>query len=384
MMMLHLPARIGLIGCGNISKTYLRNATLFPAYAVTACADLNPEAASERATAFGIEDMSVDQLLADPEIDIILNLTNPAAHLVITRQALLKGKHVYSEKPFGIDFKEAKEVAAFAADRHLTIGCAPDTFLLGAHQFARQIIDSGEIGEAVGGSAAVLGSGMENWHPNPAFFFATGGGPVLDMGPYYLTALVGLLGPVAKVAAIGSIGFANRRIGTGRLIGQPIDIAVDTTVNAALRFRSGANLAFSASWDVFAHRRSAIEIYGTKGALCLPDPNWFGGEVLLAGRDGAWKAVAAPPSEMARPNQSLSGDIQVANYRGVGLAEMVFAIKAGRKPRTHGALALHVLEIMHAMALSSERDRTIEIATRVDRPAPVGDSEAKGGFAPRA
>jgi predicted dehydrogenase len=384
MTMLHHPAHVGLIGCGNISKTYLGNAKLFPAYEITACADINRDAARARATAFGIMEKTVDQLLADPEIDVVLNLTNPAAHLVITRQALLAGKHVYSEKPLGISFTEAEEVIKLATERQLTVACAPDTFVLGAHQLARQIIDSGGIGQAVGGSAAMLGSGMENWHPNPAFFFATGGGPALDMGPYYLTALVDLLGPVAKVAAIGSIGFANRRIGTGRLIGQPIDIAVDTTVNAVLRFRSGANLAFSASWDVFAHRRSPIEIYGTKGALCLPDPNWFGGEVLLAGLNGAWMPVTAPENGVARPNQSLSGDIRVANYRGAGLAEMVLAIKAGCKPRTDGRLALHVLEVMHAMALSSGSDRTIELTTTVDRPAPVSESEARRWFIPQA
>lgn len=378
--MKRFPARVGVVGCGNISDTYLENARLFPAFEIVSCADVNREAAQRQARAHGLADQTVDAMLADPLLDVILNLTSPAAHLDVTRRALLAGKHVYSEKPLGISLSEASQVVALAREHGLVIGCAPDTFLLGAHQLARNILDSGEIGEPVGGSAAVMDAGMESWHPNPAFFFAEGGGPVLDMGPYYVTALIDLLGPITKVTALGSIGFIDRRHGTGRHAGEAIEVSVDTTVNAVLRFRSGVNLSLAASWDVFAHKRSHIEIYGTKGSLCLPDPNWFGGDVLIAGRDGVWKTVVRPSVPIAKPNRQLSDGSQVADYRGAGLAEMILAFGAGRQPRANADLALHALDVMQGMYRAAKSDRVITITTSAERPAPVGEQEASRWF----
>lgn len=261
------PVLLGLIGCGNISDTYFTGAARSALVRIKASADVRPEAAAAKAAQHGVLAMTVEQLLADPEIQIIINLTVPMAHAAVGQQALAAGKHVYLEKPLAADLADAQALLAEAARRGLRVGCAPDTFLGAGHQTCRAAIDAGRIGRPIAGAVAFASQGLESWHPNPAFFFAHGGGPMHDMGPYYLTQLVNLLGPVARVCAVASIGNPSRTVSSQPLAGQVIEVTVPTTVNGVLQFAGGANLAVTTSFDVWAHQRSHIEIYGTEGGL---------------------------------------------------------------------------------------------------------------------
>ncbi len=275
------PIQIGIIGCGNISDAYFNGAARSKLVKVKACADLNHAAAQAKATQHGVAAMSVSELLADPTISIVINLTIPKAHAPVARQILDAGKHVYLEKPLSASFEEAQALMAYAKGKGLRVGCAPDTFFGAGHQATRRVIDSGQIGKAVGGAVAVLSHGAESWHPNPEFFYKPGGGPILDMGPYYVTQLVNLLGPVKRVAAIGTQGSATRTITSEPLKGQVIHVEVSTNVNGTLEFESGANITMSASWDVWANKRSFIEIYGTEGSVLGVNPNFFGSVPML-------------------------------------------------------------------------------------------------------
>ncbi len=345
-----MPFRIGLIGCGNISDTYLNNARLFPqTMRFVACADLSPEAARLKAEAFGLRAMTPDALCADPDIEIVLNLTTPAAHAAVSGQALLGGKHVYSEKPLATTLDEARQLADIAASSGLHIACAPDTILGAAHQAARAAIDSGLLGSVVSAHAAVMDRGMETWHPNPDFFFKPGGGPVMDMGPYYLASLIGLLGPVEKVASHGSRGIPSRTVGIGPSTGQPIDIEVDTTVHSLISFASGCNAIFSASWDVWDHFLPHLELCGTEGTIRLPDPNWFGGGPTIALRGAKPTALQTSGFAFGAPNRPLSDGASVADYRIVGLVDLCHALIEGRPPRLSLDFATHVLAVMEAI-----------------------------------
>ena len=350
---------VGVIGCGVISAAYLTAARHFPVIDLRAVADLDPAAAAARGAEFGIPAVTIPELLADPSVEIVLNLTVPKAHAAVSLQAIEAGKHVHSEKPLGISLAEAARIVAAAEARGLRVGCAPDTFLGGAHQEARRLIDAGAIGTPVGGTAFFLCPGHERWHPAPAFYYQAGGGPVLDMGPYYITDLVNLLGPVAEVAAMVSTPRAERVVTSEPLRGTAIPVDVPTHAAATLRFVSGAVVQVSLSFDVWAHRHVPLEIYGTTGSLIVPDPNWFGGEVRLFEADGAWREV--------EHHRRYADD----NYRIIGVADMARAIREDRPHRASGALALHVLEVMEAFARSSDARRVVEIATRPQRPAPL-------------
>jgi predicted dehydrogenase len=231
---------IGIIGCGNISEAYLKAAATFPLLDVRGVADLRPEAARARADAFDLTAMTVEALLADPSIDIVVNLTVPAAHVEVGLRAIEAGKHVHSEKPLGLGTKEARTLLDRAADRGLRVGCAPDTFLGGAHQTCRKLVDEGAIGRPVAATAFFMCPGHERWHPNPAFFYAAGGGPMFDMGPYYITDLVNLLGHVEQVAGMTARWRDRREITSQPLAGQTIQVEVATHVAGTLRFVSGA------------------------------------------------------------------------------------------------------------------------------------------------
>ncbi len=220
--------------------------------------------------------MPVDALLADPDIEIVINLTVPLAHGPVSRQIITAGKHVYSEKPLAARFTEAQALMLAAAGRGVRVGCAPDTFLGAAHQACRRAIDAGRIGRPIAGAAAVLSHGMEHWHPNPEFFFKRGGGPIHDIGPYYVTQLVNLLGPVTRVTAQASTASPTRTVTSEPRRGQVIEVEVPTTVNGVLSFASGANVSLTASWDVWKHMRLPFEIYGSEGSMLVPDPNFFG------------------------------------------------------------------------------------------------------------
>jgi predicted dehydrogenase len=348
---------IGLIGTGNISEAYLKGAASFPVLKIVACADANPEVASAKAAAWGIEALSVPDLLADPRIEIVLNLTTPQHHVDVGLKALAAGKHVYSEKPLAVELAEAKKLVAAARAAGLRVGSAPDTFLGGSHQTARAALDAGTIGEVVAGSAFMLVPGHEIWHPNPDFYYQPGGGPMLDMGPYYLTCLVNMLGPVASVMGSATASYATRTIGSGPRAGQVFDVQVPTHISGLLAFENGAAVSITTSFDVWKHGHNHIELYGRTGSMIVPDPNRFDGEVMISDRRGDWAAV---------PQVHGYGD---GNYRILGLADMALAIRQDRAHRASLELALHVLEVMEAITTSATTGKRIDLTLGCPRPA---------------
>ena len=354
---------IGVIGCGNISPAYLKAAKTFPILDIRALADANPEAAAKRGAEFGIPSVSVEALLADPAIDIVVNLTVPRVHVEVGLAAVRAGKHVHSEKPLGITTIDARRLIDAATERGVRVGCAPDTFLGGAHQTCRALVDEGAIGQPVGGTAFFLCPGHERWHPNPDFYYLEGGGPMLDMGPYYITDLVNLLGPVARVAGMTSRLRDTRTITSEPREGERIPVETATHVAGTLQFWSGAVVSIAMSFDVAKHKHRPIELYGTEASLLVPDPNFFGGEIERAVPGEDWEAV-----ETRHPYAD-------GNYRSIGVADMAHAIRAGRPHRASGALAFHVLEVMEAFGRSSEAGAFIDIASRPERPAPLPAGE---------
>jgi len=371
------PTVIGIIGCGNISDAYLRGAARSRHVRVRAVADIRTDAATAKGREYGVDAFSVDQLLAAADIEVVVNLTIPAAHAPVSLQIIEAGKHVYLEKPLATRFAEAKSVMQASLAKGLRVGCAPDTFLGAAHQACRYAIDDGRIGMPVAGAAAVLSHGMEDWHPNPAFFYQHGGGPIHDLGPYYVTQLVNLLGPVARVSAEASMPFKTRTITSEPLNGQTIDVKVPTTVNGTLAFANGANVTLSHSWDVWKHRRMPLEIYGSEGTLAGPDPNFFGGEPMVSERGGDWLPVEIAAHPFGIPNRTTRTGTLVADYRIIGLLDMAVALRTGRPHRVNGTLALHVLEVLDAFERSSREGRHIFMETSCERPEklPLGEAE---------
>ncbi len=367
--------KVGVIGCGNISTAYMQLAPMFAGFTITACADINPIAAQRQALEFDCQAKSIDELLADPAIGLVINLTIPAAHYRVSEQILLAGKHVYSEKPYVLSTAEGKALRKLAKGKGLQIGSAPDTFLGGAHQAARQCIDDGTVGQIVGGSCYFQSPGMEGWHPDPDFFYQPGGGPILDMGAYYISNLVQFMGPVQRVVAMSSKPFATRTISSEPRAGQAIAVEVDTSVRAILEFHQGAQVSFAASWDVRAHEHNCMELYGTKGTLYVPDPNRFGEPVRFS--DGETENQIAPLQVVGAENfEDLDGGL-IANYRGVGLADMVAAIHEGRPHRCNGDLALHVIDVMTSILHSAESGQFVTLETSCERPAALGDDAAR-------
>jgi len=354
-----LPLRVGLVGAGYISAAYIRAAQFFDQIEVVACADLNPAAAEARAREFGIKSTSLDDLWKDDSLQLILNLTAPQGHVPVSLRAVDAGKHVYSEKPLGLSVAEARPLLDAARSRGLRVGCAPDTFLGGGQQTARQLIDEGAIGAPIGGTAFILLPGHERWHPNPDFFYQPGGGPVFDMGPYYITALVNLLGPIGRVVAYGRKSFPQRTIAGGPRQGETFPVEVQTHFNALLEFRGGPVVSFHASFDVQAHSHVPIEIYGTEGTLQVPDPNIFGGPVRHFGRNGRWRDVA------------LTHGFGDRDYRGLGVAEMASALAAGVPHRASDVLAFHVLEVMEAIVMGSSTGEPVPIESPGEWPRPL-------------
>ena len=368
---------IGIIGTGNISSAYLK-AILgkdglpgFPMLDIKALSDMRPDAAVARAAEFGLKAQGIEAMLADPDIDLVINLTIPRAHVEVGLKCLAAGKHVYSEKPLGINVAEGRQLLDAANAAGLRVGSAPDTFLGGAHQQARAIIDSGALGPIVGGTAFFQCPGHESWHPDPAFYYDLGGGPMLDMGPYYITDLVNLLGPVARVSAMSSRLRQERAITSEPKKGQTMQVSIDTHVTGSLGFANGAIVQIGMSFDVPAHKHVPLEIYGTEQSLIVPDPNFFGGEIEMRrrGRDEEWVGV-----KVEAPYAS-------GNYRSLGVADMALAILEDRPHRASGALALHVLEVMEAFEQAARESRTIDITSIVERPAPLAESIRNGVLA---
>ena len=363
---------VGIIGCGNISTAYLTFAPLFKRLEIRAVADIVADAAEARAAEFGVAARSIDELLGSDDIDIVINLTIPEAHYRVTRNILEAGKHAYTEKPLVLDLDDGKALAELAAAKDLRIGAAPDTFLGGAHQQARALIDAGGLGQITSGTAHIMSHGAEGWHPNPDFFYLPGGGPMLDMGPYYITNLVHLLGPVARVTALTSQATDTRTIGSEPRRGEVIPVETPTNIHALLQFASGATVTLTTSWDVWAHRHSNMELYGTEGALIVPDPNIFNGTVEQAGREGGFAPVAPWDHPLGRPNQE-----DRANYRTAGLADMARAIDEGGPHRCSFELALHVTDVMTSILRAGEAQSFVEMTTTCARPAALGPEAAQ-------
>jgi predicted dehydrogenase len=367
---------IGIIGCGNISTSYLRLAPLFKGLKVRAVADINAETAKARGEEFNVKAQSVEDLLANPEVDVVINLTIPDAHFGVTKRILEAGKHAYSEKPLVLSLKEGVTLRELAKKKGLAVGCAPDTFLGGAHQQARAVLDAGEIGTITAGSAAVLNHGMEHWHPNPDFFFLPGAGPMLDLGPYYVANLINLLGPVKRVGALTSSAAEERVISNGPRNGQTVPVKTPTNIHALLEFHSGATINLSTSWDVWHHKRNHFELYGTEGTLYVPDPNFFGGTVEIGSKTGKLKALKPWKHPFGKVNQNHNGR-ELANYRTAGLADMVAALVEGRDARCSLERALHGVDVMTACLTSGETGKFVTLTTTCTRPAALSPAEAR-------
>lgn len=367
---------VGIIGCGNISTSYLRLAPLFRGIEVRAVADLNMDAARARAEEFGTKALSVDDLLASDEIDIVVNLTIPDAHFAITRRILEAGKHAYSEKPVVLSLEEGEKLRALAMEKGLRIGSAPDTFMGGSHQMARALIDEGAVGSIIAGTCHVMSHGMESWHPNPDFFFLPGAGPMLDIGPYYVTNLLQLLGPVRRVAALTSAPDKERTITSQPRAGQTVPVKTPTNIHALLEFEQGATITLSTSWDVWAHRHGHMELYGQKGSLFLPDPNFFGGTLEKAGEDGVITPVEMWDHPFCEPNQELDTNPR-ANYRTAGLCDMALAILDGRPHRCSFEMALHAIDVMTSALTSGETGSFVDLTTQCERPAALTPDAAR-------
>lgn len=368
---------VGIIGSGVISQSYLRLAPLFKGLEVRAIADIMPEAAKARAAEFNTTAQSVDELLANSEIDIIVNLTIPEAHYQVSKDIVSAGKHAYSEKPLVLSVEEGLDLKKIADANGVKVGCAPDTFLGGAHQQARNLIDSSKIGTITSGTCHVMSAGMEGWHPNPDFFFRPGGGPVLDIGPYYVANLINLVGPVKRVTAFASAAKSERIIGSGDRKGEAVPVTTPTTIHAVLEFANGALITLGTSWDVIAHTHPPMELYGTEGSIYVPDPNFFGGDITLVNAAGESETVTAWDHPLGIANQDRGERPAVANYRTAGFADMVQAIEAGRMPRCSLETTLHGVDVMTSILKSAETGQVVTLQTTCERPLPLGPDEAR-------
>lgn len=350
---------IGIIGCGKISSIYFENCAKFDLLNVVACADLDMGRAKEKAAHYAIRACSVEELLADPTIEIIINLTIPTAHAEVAMAAIEANKSVYNEKPIAIHREEGQQMLAAARARGVLVGSAPDTFLGGGLQTCRQLIDEGAIGLPIAAGAFMLNHGHEHWHPDPNFYYQPGGGPLFDMGPYYLAALVSLLGPVQRVTGSTRITFPERIITSELHYGEKITVNTPTHIAGVLDFASGAIGTIVTSFDVWASELPHIEIYGTEGTLSVPDPNTFGGPVRLR-RAGANEWINIPLTHG-----------YTSNSRGLGVADMASALRSGRPHRANGELGYHVLDIMCAIHDAAREGRHIELASTCSYPEPL-------------
>ena len=359
--------KVGVIGCGNISDAYFKASHTFKNVEMVACADQRREAAEAKAVVYGLKILTVEELLADKSIEIVLNLTTPQAHTEINLLALKAGKHAYCEKPFGLDRKSGRDVLRMAEKQQLYTGCAPDTFLGGSHQTCRKLIDDGAIGAPLSGTAYMMCHGHESWHPAPAFYYLKGGGPLFDMGPYYITALINMLGPVNKVAAINTRGFKTRLATSEKAKGQRLKVEVNTHAAGLLEFVSGAVITLVTSFDVWKHTNHNIEIHGSAGSLRVPDPNGFGGKISIF-KPGMqdWEDVVPEFGYLE-------------NMRSIGLADMAESIRRQIPCRCSGELAFHVLDVMCALEEASDAGKHITLKSVCARPEalPVGLKHGK-------
>jgi predicted dehydrogenase len=352
-------SRVGIVGCGNISPVYAQTLNELPWIEVAAFADGIPERAETFAARYGGVALELVELLRDDSIDAVVNLTPPHAHAVVSRLCLEAGKALFSEKPLGTNFEEGCSLVELAAARGLRLGCAPDTFLGAGLQAARSAIDRGLIGEPIAANGFMLSSGPEWWHPNPESFYGPGAGPLFDMGAYYLTTLVHLLGPACSISGSAKIGIADRVLHVKGRVGDVVQATTPTHVSSMIDFVSGASATLVTSFDVKATRLKHIEVYGTEGTLALPDPNTFGGPLKFR------SLLAEDWIELPLPATNIPQE------RGIGLADMLSATKENRPHRASAELALHVLELMSSTLQSSDEGRRIDLTTTCERPAPM-------------
>ncbi len=363
-MSIQKPVNIGVIGVGAISAIYLKNlTTVFSgSVAVTALSDLAPGRAEAAAAEYGIPQvLSTDSLIQSDDVDIVLNLTTPQAHFEIARKAVSAGKHVYGEKPLCVTREEAAELLMLADENDVRVGCSPDTVLGAGIQTCRKLIHDGWIGEPIGATAFMLNHGHESWHPDPAFYYKTGGGPMFDMGPYYLSALVQLMGPASRISGSARKTFDTRTVTSEAKYGEVVDVEVPTHVTANIEFISGAIATVITSFDVWGSTLPRIEIYGSEGSMVVPDPNTFGGPVQIR-RKGAKEWSEIP----------LTHDY-AENSRGLGVVDMAESIREGAEHRSNAHIAAHVLDIMHGIhdAAASGTYYTPQTTCRQPDPRPL-------------
>jgi predicted dehydrogenase len=355
------PVKLGLIGCGNISSIYCQNAQKLDALDLVACSDLIMERAEAKAKEFDIpKACTPEELLADPQIEIVLNLTVPKAHEEVALAAIEAGKSIYNEKPLAVTRKGGRRILDAAKKKGVLVGCAPDTFMGGGIQTCRKLIDDGAIGRPIGATAFFTCPGHEKWHPDPEFYYEIGGGPMLDMGPYYVTALVALMGPVRRVTGSTAASFPQRTITSQPKHGKVIDVEVATHAVGVLDFADGGIGMLMTTFDVWAAELPRIEIYGTSGTISVPDPNTFGGPVRMWAKD-EWQEVPLTHG-------------YAENSRGLGVADMACALRSGREHRANGVLAFHVLDVMETVEDACRSGKHIEPETTCQRPLalPVG------------
>ena len=376
--------KVGLIGCGNISETYFRSQKYFNNIKIMKCADINNKTAEKCASIYGIKSLSVNEMLNDKEVEIILNLTIPKAHYKVAKKALLHNKHVYSEKPLAINFKDGKELLNIANKKKLYIGNAPDTFLGGGNQKSKELLEKNTIGKINLGNAIFAFPGVQSYHPNPESWFSKKeGGPVIDMGPYYLTALVNLLGPAKEVSGSIMRGVNYRTIGIGPKKGKKFKVECPTTYLSTVVFENDTVIRLTLSFDVIAHQRNHIELYGKKGSLIVPDPNMFGGSVYICKKLGdTWKELKTEKMSLGKiniRNKSLRANESStnANYRGAGLSEMAYCIENRKKHRCSGELSLHVLDIIQSTMKASKTGKKQKIKTTCKMPKKFTEKEIR-------
>ena len=348
--------KVGIIGCGNIFQHYLKNASKFAHIKILACASVDVAEAKATASEFGLRAMSVDEITEDREIGLIINLTPPQFHAEVSMRVLNAGKHVYSEKPIAISLEEAKQILDLAAKKNLRVGCAPDTILGDSHQACRKIIDSGLIGQVISGTAFMMTRGPESWHPNPFFFYQHGGGPMLDIGPFYISALVNFLGPVRSVFAHVNNSIPERVAGAEPHVGKKIPIEVPTSYSGVVEFQNNSTINCNINWETLKHSHPPIELYGPQGSVIMPDPNQFGGQVKVFQSDGKdWE-------------DHVMAERYPFSCRLVGVADMVYSIDNGIPHACSGELAYHVLEVMLAFEASSKLKQAVSIQSTCVRP----------------
>ena len=351
---------IGIIGCGNISSVYFKAPRLFNFLEVVACADIDMKRASSQAEKYGVpKACTVEELLADPEIEIVINLTIPNAHAEVALQAIAAGKAVYGEKPFATRRADGKAILEAARAKQVRIGNAPDTFLGGGFQTCIKLINDGQIGKPIAATAFMLNHGMENWHPDPYFFYQPGAGPMFDVGPYYLTALIAMMGPIQRVTSSMQMTFPERIVTSEPKYGTKIPVNTPTHIAGIMEFASGAVGTILTSFDVWHQRLPFIEIYGTEGTLSTPDPNHFDGPVYIRrAKDETWREIPLTHG-------------YTSNARGIGIADMAHAMRSDRLQRANGEMAYHVLDIIESFMQSATERRHITLTSTCTRPEPL-------------